>query len=372
MIKILHVINTLAPAGAQTLLMNFAANFNDPEYKIFIAYIYGAGELLKEYRFNENVQIFDLTRNGRFRYSSFFELIKIIKTEKIDIVHTHLIHAGILGKLAAKVCRVKHIVTTRHYGFHHDENKLLSKIEDWLLKSSSAVIAISNAVRKHLVEKNIITNDKIVVIPNAIDVKNIKLTNREPDDNKANGALTIGSVGRLDPQKDFITLLNGFKIVVEKRPNIHLEIIGDGILRHELENYVKKMKLEKSVTFKGTLPHHSVLERMVEWDLFILSSAWEGFGIALIEAMALEKAVVATTVEGITEVVDNGINGYLAPAKSPDALAEKVIELLGNEEKRIAMGKKGREKVIDQFSIEKLIEKTKLVYNNLLRSRGRV
>jgi len=366
MLKILHVINTLAPAGAETLLMNFAANFKDPDYQIYIAYIYGQGELLKEYQLDKNMKVFNLTRNGKFDYFSLFKLIAIIKTRKIDIVHTHLLHAGILGKIAAKICGVRHIVTTRHYGFDPKEKKLLHQIENFLTRSSSVVIAISNAVRKYLISQNIIADEKIVVIPNGIDLKKIALKKNGLINRKINSNRIIGSVGRLVPQKDFVTLLDCLQLVAKEFPNIKLEIIGDGVLRSELEYYAARLNIKKNLEFTGVLPHYEVLNRMNEWDLFILSSAWEGFGIALIEAMALEKAVVATRVEGITEVVDDGITGYLVPAKSPGVLAERVIELSRNEGKRIFMGKKGREKVINKFSIEKFNERTKKVYESLI------
>jgi glycosyltransferase involved in cell wall biosynthesis len=366
MVKILHVINTLAPAGAQTLLMNFAVNFKDPDFQIYIAYIYGQGELLKEYQLDNNVEVFNLTRNGKFDYFSLFKLIAIIKTRKIDIVHTHLLHAGILGKMAAKICGVRHIVTTRHYGFDPKEKRLLHQIENFLTKSSSVVIAISDAVKKYLLSQNIVADEKIVVIPNGIDLKKIDLQKNGRIGRKINTNWIIGSVGRLVPQKDFVTLLDCLHLVAQEFPNIKLEIIGDGVLRSELESYAASLNIKKHLEFTGGLPHGEVLNKMNGWDLFILSSAWEGFGIALIEAMALEKAVVATNIEGITEIVDDGLTGYLVPAKSPRDLAKRVIELLSNEGKRIIMGKQGREKVIDRFSIEKFNDRTKEVYESLI------
>lgn len=365
MTKILHIINTLAPSGAETLLMNFVANFHDPNYKFYIAYIYGEGELRKEYQFNGNVEIVDLTHKGKFSYFSLFKLIGLIKRESIDLVHTHLVHAGILGKLAAKLSRVKHIVSTRHYGFHHNENKFLYRIEDFLTKSASVVIAISNAVKDHLLAKKIVSEDKIVVIPNAIDLNRIQ-SRRVKHDNNHDRNPVIGSVGRLHPQKDFTTLLDSMKIVIQSFPKAHLEIIGDGSLRADLETYTKDLALDGNVTFRGKQPNQTVLQRMSEWDLFVMSSIWEGFGIALIEAMALEKAIVATKVEGIREVVDDGETGYLVPPRQPEALARKIIELLSNDETRREMGRRGKAKAEQQFSIATYVEQITKIYDSLL------
>ena len=100
MINILHIINTLAPEGAPLLLMSCLKNFNSRKYCNFIAFIYGGAELLKEKKYGKRVEIFDLTKNGKFDYFSLYRLVHIIKEKKIDIVHTHLVHAGILGKIA--------------------------------------------------------------------------------------------------------------------------------------------------------------------------------------------------------------------------------------------------------------------------------
>jgi len=132
MANVLHVINTLANEGAPALLMSFLKNFNVPNYQSSVAYIYGAGELEKEW--GKHIEIFDLTNNGKFDLFSIYRLVRIIKTKKIDIVHTHLVHAGILGKIAAKIAGIKHVVSTRHYGYHYKENTFLYRLEQRLTR----------------------------------------------------------------------------------------------------------------------------------------------------------------------------------------------------------------------------------------------
>ena len=366
MVKILHVINTLAPEGAPILLMSFVTNCNDSNYKNFIAYIYGDGELLKENKWEKRLEVFNLTRNGKFDYFSLFRLIKIIKTKKIDIIHTHLVHAGILGKLAAKLAGVKHIVTTCHYGYHYKENTFLYRLEQRLTGYASVVIAISNSVKKYLIDRNVLPKENIVVIHNAIDLETFNSNRVTRTLQKASNNLVIGSVGRLHPQKGFDTLLESFRLITKQIPNVMLEIVGDGVLHEDLQTLLKKLNVSNKVRFEGAISHQAIIQKLSQWDLFVMSSLWEGFGIAIIEAMALEKPVVATNVEGIVEIVEDGVTGYLVPPKSPAALAQKIIALLFNRTKRFEMGKAGKEKVLNQFSIEQFVEKTKNVYDSLL------
>jgi len=187
-----------------------------------------------------------------------------------------------------------------------------------------------------------------------------------PTIQRNSGTFIIGSIGRLHPQKGFDILLESFKLINKQIPNLILEIIGDGILYKDLQNQAKKLNITDKVRFVGGLPHQAVIQKLSQWDLYVVSSLWEGFGIAIIEAMAKEKAVVATNVEGIAEVVDDGVTGFLVPPKSPDALAAKITELLFNKTKRLEMGKAGKEKVLNQFSIEKFVDKTRNIYDSLL------
>ncbi len=366
MVKVLHIINTLANEGAPALLLSFLKNFNVQYCQSSVAYIYGDGELVKEKQWGKHTEIFDLTNNGKFNLFSIYRLVRIIKTKKIDIVHLHLVHASILGNIAARIAGIKYIVSTRHYGYHYKESTFLYRLEHRLTRSVSVVIAISEAVKKYLIQENVIPEERIVVIHNAIDLKAINSEPATPTIQKKNRSLIIGSIGRLHPQKGFDTLLESFKLVSKQIPNLILEIIGEGILHNDLQTQAKKLNITNKVRFLGNISHRAVIQKLSQWDLYVVSSIWEGFGITIIEAMAKEKAVVATNVEGIAEVVDDGITGLLVPPKSPIDLAQKITELLSDTTKRLKMGKVGKEKVLNQFSIEKFVEKTRNIYDSLL------
>lgn len=365
MVNVLHVINNLAPEGAPTLLMSFVKNLDDRRYRQCVAFIYGTAELVKNGDWN-STEIFDLTRNGKFDFFSLYRLVRIIKTRKIDLVHTHLVHAGIIGKLAARLAGVRHVVTTRHYGFHPKENTFWYRLEDRMTGSACAVIAISDAVKQRLIQRNVVAEEKIELIYNGIDFKTFDSERINRETPQANGDFIIGSIGRLHPQKGFATLLQSFKLVSNKFQNVRLEIVGDGALREQLQNQAHELNISDRVRFFGAAPHGIAIERLTQWDVFVLASLWEGFGIAMIEAMALEKAVVATNQGGTVEIVDDGVTGFLVPPESPTAIASNIIDLLSDETRRIEMGRAAKRKVSEEFSIEKFVERTKRLYDSIL------
>ncbi len=365
-LNILHVITTLEPEGAQLLLLNALKFFDQSKYKIYVAYLYRSGLALKYIKLPEEVTIIDLSKKSKFNIFSLFKLIHIIKNNKIDLVHTHLVHAGILGKIAAKICGVKNVITTRHYGYQIKENSLLFRFEDMLTKYSSTVIAISTSVKDYLLSKKIVPESKITIIKNGIDLDLFK-SGRKNKKNKHNHCMKIGSIGRLHPIKGYDYLLETFKIVNDKNPLLKLEIVGDGKIKPDLLKKAKRLNLLKNVTFLGSLPPSNVISILNDWDLFILPSLWEGFGIVILEAMAMQLAVIATKIGGIKEIVKDGETGILVNPKNPKKMANAILLLLNDETKRLTMGKAGQKRILENFSLYEKTKQLEKIYDSLFK-----
>jgi glycosyltransferase involved in cell wall biosynthesis len=364
MIKILHVITALDPGGAETLLLNFVRSLNDPSYQNFIAYIHGKSTLLQEKQWRDQVKVFDLTRNDKFDPRSVCKLLKIIKAEKIDIVHTHLPHAGVFGRLVGKLAGAK-VVTTYHYGYEL-KRRFIYTVEDKLLFLSDSIIAMSYAVKNALIDKGI-SAEKIDVIYNAVDLKYLQsLESRSIEKKK----VLLGSIGRLIPSKRFVTLIEALVNVRQEIDNIQLEIIGDGPEREHLEKTIRERNLEKHVRLWGTLSNRETLKRLSQWDIFAFTPVWEGFGVVIIEAMAYSKPVVVTDVGGISELVRDGQTGFLIPPDRPDLLAEKIIKLSINATLRSKLGAAARKDVEKNYSMEVMVEKVEQIYKKLFQGKS--
>jgi len=177
------------------------------------------------------------------------------------------------------------------------------------------------------------------------------------------GAPVIGNVAALTDHKDHATLIAAAGIVVGARPEAHFVIVGEGGLRPELEARVGAGGLQGRVLFAGF--RDDVDRLLPAFDVFCLSSHLEGLGTSLLDAMAFGRAVVATAAGGIPEAVEHGITGQLVPVRDPARLAQALLDLLGDPERRRAMGEAGRRRFLDRFTADHMVDETLRVYAEL-------
>ncbi len=367
--NILHVITTLELGGAELLLINMIKYFNYEKYNIYICFLFKNGTALYEMELPHNCQVINLSNKGKFSIFSIFSLISIIQKHKIDIIHTHLVHAGIIGKIAAKITRVKNVVSTRHYKSAIKEKSVLYRLENILSKKSKAVIAISDSVKEHLIKINNIPENKVQVIYNGIDIDRIDKIVKDTANEINNDKVIIGTIGRLHPIKGIDVLLNAFKMILDNHPNTYLELIGDGEIRSNLESQSKTLRINENVNFLGQLLPQDTIKRLNTWDVFVLSSLSEGFGIVIIEAMALSKPVVASKVGGVLGIVEDKITGYFVQPQNPIELSEKILNLIYNPYNRKAMGILGRKRIEKKFNITRTVSEYEMLYENILKPK---
>lgn len=290
-------------------------------------------------------------------------LIQLIKRRKIDLIHSNSSRPTIYGGIAARLTRTPLIWHVRIA----DRDRLLDK---FLSKLATKIIVISKAVSKRFDWlKN--KKEKIVVIYNGIDLErfNPAINGKKirEEFNLGSKIPLVGIVGRLNWYKGHQYFLQAAKKVTETISDARFLIVGDGEYRKRLENLRKELDLDKKVIFTGN--RRDIPQILASLDLFVLSSVSEGFGRSVAEAMACEKAVVATKVGGLPEVVEDRITGRLVPPKNPSALAEAIVNLLKDKKKAKEMGQAGWKRIEKLFSIKRNVEETEEVYQNLLAGR---
>jgi glycosyltransferase involved in cell wall biosynthesis len=173
----------------------------------------------------------------------------------------------------------------------------------------------------------------------------------------------IGTVGRLEPVKDQVTLLYAFKIILQQFPNSKLVITGDGSLASVLKNTAASLRISNSVLFLGL--RDDILELLGTMDIFVLPSISEGTSCTLLEAMSCGLPVVATNVGGNPELVLDNETGVLVPKQDSKKLSHAIITLLTNSDLRTKMSLSGRERIVQGFSLYKMIDNLKNLYNSL-------
>ena len=301
-----------------------------------------------------------------FNIKMFFEFdpVAIYKSARIidkirpDIVHLHSAHAHTIGLLASKISSHKpKTVSSRRVDFH------IKSL--WKYKSVERIIAISDGVKKVLLEDGI-SDEKISVVHSGVDLSRSEnvcgdyLYDELKIDKNDN---VVGVVASLAPHKDLKNFLQAAAIIKKKLPNTKFLIVGEGKLKSDLIQFTDKFKISDSVIFTGF--RTDVPQLLSIFDVFVLSSYLEGLCTSVIDAMASGISVVATNVGGVGELVDDGVNGFLVPPRNPEILAEKTIKILTdkNLQQKFSQNSKIKAK---NFSKEKMVEGTEKVYLELL------
>jgi glycosyltransferase involved in cell wall biosynthesis len=303
-----------------------------------------------------------------------WKLYRIITRWRPHIVHTHASKAGALGRLAAVAARVPVIVHTFHgHTFHSYFHPLVTRIfrfvEARLARRTTKIVAVSESVKRDLVRYGIAEEEQIAVIPLGLELDRFREASRfrgtlRQELGLAEQTSVICSVGRLVAVKNHELLLQAMKDILGPIPHAVVVIVGDGELRKELEQRAASLGLAGRVFFLGW---RNDLERIyADADVVVNHSLNEGTPVALIEAMAAARPVVATSVGGNGDVVRTGETGWLVPPNDPPALARTIVYVLTHEEEAAHIAQAARRFVLSQFAAERLITRMKTFYLSLL------
>ena len=287
------------------------------------------------------------------------DVIRAVRAERPDLLHTHLVHADVYGAIAARALRVPYLSTR-----HNDDRYLLGPfryVDRVFARGARRLIAISEAVREFLLAAG---HDpaKLVTIHYGLDELPSAASEVRPEAAgiPADVPLLLAA-GRLIAQKDHATLLEAFARVGERHPRARLAILGSGPLEGEIEAQIRARSLDETVVLPGRQEIRDWLERA---DVFVHTSRWEGFGIVLLEAMLASLPIVATRVSAVPEVVADGDTGALVEPGDAAGLAAAVDRLLSDPDEARRLGAAGRARALEEFSVARMAERTLAVYRD--------
>ena len=357
--KIMHMVLNLEIGGLENLVCEMARIQTQQGDEVVVCSLDSQEASLRKVE-EDGFRIIYLDRRGGKDFRLLFRLVRLLKKEKPDILHTHNKAPLIYGALVRYLTKVPVLVNTRH-------GELKSYRHSFLLKAHDFIITVSHAVKRGFLETSRIQENKVKVIHDGIDIKKYDGSGAVSQSLEKNGRLIIGLVARLDHCKDVFNLLNSFQKVVALVNNAELWIVGDGVLRSDLERQADILGLKDKVKFWGWRKDVAAINSAI--DIFVLPSVTEGLSLALLEAMACHCPVVATYVGGIPEVVVEGKTGFLVPPKDPNAMAEAILKIASNKELAKQMGNAGRKRVEEEFSLEKMVSEYQKVYEEALSER---
>ena len=299
--------------------------------------------------------------------------IKLIRTTRADLVHTHGKVAGLYGRLGARLAGVPTVHT--FHGIHYEGYSPLARrayltLERALEPLAHTIINVSATQQAEALALGVARAGRAVVVVNGIDVG--ELAARRPwrpmGFERAQDAAVLGFVARFDPVKRHEVLVRAFRRIAPGRPHVSLLLIGDG---------PEKQRVSRLVADLGIPAGRVVMPGVVGWqtnpyptmDLYVTAAAKEGLPLAPLEAMASRLTVIATDAPGHRDVVDVGATGLLVPLEDDAAMSAAIESLLDDPERRQQMGQAGRERVLREFAVEPMVEKTAAVYRVAAASR---
>lgn len=365
-IRVMHLLYYLSIGGLEQVVLNLTRQLDRNRYEPSVACLRESGTLKAEFE-KQNIPVFEFNSGEGLAFDLPFKLARLIKTQRVDIVHTHDLGPYLYGTVAAKLARVPVVIHTEH-SYLTQNTQLLKLSERVLSWFTNKIISDSDAVTRFLVDEEQINPRKITTILNGVDTdrfsKNgynnkLKKSLGLPDDSKV-----IGTVGRLVEVKDQHSLITAFAAVRKKVESCHLIIVGDGPLKENLKQLASQLGVDDYVHFPGK--RRDIPQILDAMDIFVLSSLSEGLSLSLLEAMAASKPVIATAVGGNIEIINSDEVGVLVPARNPIALAEKLIRLLSKQSAAYEMGKKARQRVIEKFSLSAMTRAYQDVYEEFL------
>ena len=366
--RILQVTSHLAVGGIPRYVLSLSLRLAAKGHEVILA---SDGTLPEAYR-HENLKhwAFPLRTSAEFGLQVFWatrQLEKRLREEPVDILHAH---TRVGQVVAERISRRLHIpyVTTWHGIYTTRLGRRL-----WPCTGERA-IAISGPVREHLLRDFHVPQRRIRLVYNGIPVSHYLtppdpealLTYRQRWQIRA-GQPVIGGIGRLAAGrvKGFDSILLVAYLLKEEVPDLQVLIVGDGPRRPFLEDVVRRFGLQDRVRFVGVVSDIRIPLGLM--DVFIFPSRWpEAFGLTLVEAMASGRAVVATEVGAVPEIVRQGIDGWLVPPEDPSALTEKVLSLLKDRDAALRLGRKAQERAREMFDLNRMADEIEGVYREVV------
>lgn len=287
----------------------------------------------------------------------------IVRSERIDVLHAHTRVSQVAAAIASRITGVPYVTTCHGYF----RKRARGIFDTWGIK----VIAISDAVRKHLKDDLDVDESRIALIYSGVDAARFSrsYSRDEIAAIKRMASLkdgpVIGTIGRLSSIKGQKFLVEAMKDVVAKRPDVQCLIVGSGEEKEALKALAGSLGVSSAIKFIDSCADtHKYLSIM---DVFVFPSVKEGLGIALLEALASGRACVASRIGGIEDIITDGANGMLVDVGDPSGTAKAITRLLGDEALRKRLGEEGAALVGSRFTLDSMAEKVSELYKEVLR-----
>ncbi len=382
-IKIAHIITKLELGGAQKVVIYTASHLNKSRYSsIFIS---GTGGVLDDdVKNNPEIKSFfipELIReiNPVRDVIALVKIKRLLKNEKVNMIHTHSSKAGILGRWAARLAGIDSIVHTFHgFGFHDFQNPVVRNffifVERVTAKITGKLVFVSRANIKKARASRIGSEKQYVLVRAGIDIRKfsdcrVNVAEKKKSLGIEQDAPVVGMIACFKHQKNIMDYLAAANLVRIAVPEVKFLLVGDGQLRGMIEKRIRELDLEGQFILTGW--RDDVHEIIQTFNVLVSTSLWEGLPCTFLEAMSVSKPIVSTNVDGVGDVIEDGVNGFLVslPGGHVEKIAEYVIKLLKDKELAARMGRSGNSKLKEEFDIDRVVRGLEKVYESMVKDK---
>jgi len=370
-VKILYISSAQSLGGGERHLGDLANGMAQRGHEVFVA-LRPASPLIQELKNLRKENLTTLPMRNALDAKSARDLSKLVTGKGIQIVHAHMARDYTLAAYATRKNPHAKLIVTRHVLFS------LNPLHRITLGRAARVIAVSQAVASQLSKSNIAAPEKITVVHNGVDTARFAIARNRFDRSQflrnwelPEDSLLAGTVGELTPLKGQAEFLKAAAQVVQHHPNAYFVIAGtdnssDKTNGAALEDLILRLKLKERVLSVPWMD--DIAQLYCGLDVFVSASHTESFGLAIAEAMACSTAVVATATGGVTELVQPNETGLLVQVGDVDDLAEAMLDLLGDKEKRVRLGRAAQQAIASKFTITRMLDNTERIYREELET----
>lgn len=368
--KILHLISTTGFYGAEKVVINLAKGLQTSGHNVVVGTLLDekrSDRILTKHARESGIQIIEIPCNGKYDRRTIPFINKYMPEEQFDIVHSHGYKANFYAGFSHLPAGCKRVATCHNWLGKSPKMLFYRWLDKKVLERFDAIIAVSELIRREI-EKAGISSGKINKIYNGIIIGEYSQNEGKADSvrkefNISAADKVIGCVGRLSPEKGHQSLIKAIAGIKGELPNIKALIVGDGPLLGQLSNLAHKLNVFNQVIFTGV--RQDIPDILAAIDIFVLPSSIEGLPLALLEAMAAKKPVIATRVGEVPQVIEHEVSGFLIQPNHHEELTEMIKYALNNQEKARQVAEKGFAELQARFSMQKMVESYSHLYLKL-------
>lgn len=357
---VLHLSSTSGPGGAEMIVKRLASSLDPRRFRSIVC-LYRPGWLYDASR-DQGIPTSVIGINGALDLRWARAFATLVKKERVAVIHAHEFTANVYGSMMGQIMGVPVVATVHGKNYFADQLKRRAAYR--YVSRVSRMVAVSEDLKQFIVRRAGVAEHRVDVVYNGVDVAGLPSID-ELSAIRAHLRLdgydhVIGAVGSLYPVKGHVHLIKALPEILRACPRTLLLLVGQGQMEQSLKAEVVNRNLDAHVRFLGFRSDVPALLSLL--DVFVLPSLSEGLSMALLEAMAAGKPVVASNVGGNSELVVDGDTGFLVDAESPESISDRVVQILRDKVQAVRMGDRGRRRVHDKFSFRAMVDRYQRYY----------